>query len=112
MGIYGASHTGLDTMDFDTQSVPGIAKQLKKRYGDAVHSEHISWIASDAEPIRVDIITVNGKDYKATYFGEEDLKGFKDYDCREFWRLENAYDDSKTTGKQKMYCLIIITRCR
>lgn len=99
MGIYGSAHTDVNAMDFYSKSVPCMANQLKKRYGDAVYSEDISWLEKMIEPIRVDIITINGKDYEATYFGKQDLNGFKDYAYREYWRLENAYDDFKYNKK-------------
>lgn len=99
MGIYGGAHTELDAMDF-TNSVPCMANQLKERYGDAVQSEEdLTWLAKITEPYRVDIMIVNGKDYDASYFGKEDLNGFKDYACREFWRLESAYDDFESCPK-------------
>lgn len=44
--------------------------------------------------IRKDIITVNGKDYEASYFGEQDMSTWSEYAVkREFWRLENICDD-------------------
>jgi len=99
MGIYGNAHTGLDAMDYITRSVPCMANQLKKNYGDIVPSEDLSWMQDDIEPTRTDTITINGKDYNASYFGKEDLTGFKNYTYREFWRLENAYDDFKNNPK-------------
>ena len=46
--------------------------------------------------IRTDKITVNGKEYEASYFGEQDMSSWSEYSTkREFWRLENAYDDFK-----------------
>lgn len=95
MGIYGSAHTRLDGMDYSTQSVPCMANQLQKHYGGNLHSEDLSWIAKDIEPSRVDDITLQGKKYAASYFGKEDLSGFKDYAYREFWRLEDAYEDVK-----------------
>jgi hypothetical protein len=92
MGIYGAAHTGLEVMDY-TNSVPCMANQLKKCYGDNIHSEDLSNWAKDIEPSRVDTIKVDGKDYKASYFGKQNLAGFKDYAYREIWCLENAYED-------------------
>jgi len=97
MGIYGAAHTRLDAMEYTTQSVPCMGNQLKVRYGEAVHSEDLKITA----PERTDVITVAGKDYDAAYFGEYDLTGFQNYKSRAYWRLENAYDDFKsspTTG--------------
>jgi hypothetical protein len=99
MGIYGSAHTGLDAMDFTTKSVPCMANQLKARYGGAVHSADLSSMALDIEPIRTDKITVGGKEYEASYFGVQDLTGFKDFTNREFWRIENAYDDFKNNPK-------------
>ncbi len=99
MGIYGGAHTGLYAMDYNTQSVPCMANQLKEAYNDNIYSEDLSESVNDKEPIREDTISVNAKDYKASYFGKQDLTGFKDYACREFWRLENAYDDFKDKSK-------------
>lgn len=99
MGIYGSAHTDLNGMEYMTQSVPCMAKQLKEHYGDIVHSEDLSYLAKIVEPIRVDTFTINNKDYEASYFGKQDLNGFKDYAYREYWRLENAYDDFKNMKK-------------
>lgn len=41
MGIYGAAHTGPDSLDF-SGTVPCMSKQLNARYGDAVHAEDLS----------------------------------------------------------------------
>lgn len=93
MGIYGEAHTGLDNLDFSC-SVPCMANQLKERYKDKIHSEDLSDLAKNIEPYRVDKINVNGKEYKACYYGQNDLTLFtKDYLYREYWCLENAYDD-------------------
>ncbi|KAB3530927.1 hypothetical protein F8154_13485 [Alkaliphilus pronyensis] len=93
MGSYGAAHTGLEAMNY-TNSVPSMANQLKEYYGDIIHSKDLSYLAMVIEPYRVDIIEVLGKEYEAMYFGKVDISAFsKDYAYREFWRLENAYDD-------------------
>lgn len=93
MGIYGSAHTGVNEMDLFTKSVPCMANQLHKYYGSNLHSEDISWMEKDIEPARVGHITLQGKKYAASYFGKQDLNGFKDYASREFWRLEGAYED-------------------
>ena len=42
-------------------------------------------------PIRTDKMTVCGKEYEASYFGEQDMSDWSDYATkREFWRLENV----------------------
>ncbi len=92
MGIYGSAHTQLDAMDFTTQSVPNMATQLKEVYGDALYSEDLSII-------RVDTIKIGEKEYRATYYGTWDLSWLEGYLHREFWRLEDAYDDYKDCPK-------------
>lgn len=100
MGIYGGAHTGLGAKEIMTGSVPCMANQLKARYGDAVYSEDLSWMAKDIEPSRVDTIKVGEKDYEASYYGIEDLTRWsKKYTSRKFWRLENAYEDFKNCPK-------------
>ncbi|WP_342561387.1 hypothetical protein NST84_17140 [Paenibacillus sp. FSL R7-0345] len=96
MGIYGSAHTVLDGIAYGTDSLPCMANQLRERYGENIFSEDLSWMTKDIEPSRVDYITLKGKEYAASYFGKQDLTGFKDYDHLEFWRLENAYEDVKT----------------
>lgn len=92
MGIYGAAHTDLNAMDFMTGTVPCMANQLKAYYGDIVHSEDFTSIT--------DIITIGGKEYTASYLRTEDMSSWsKEFISRDFWRLENAYDDLKSYPK-------------
>ncbi len=91
MGIYGAAHT--DPAD----KAPGglcdsMAFSLKEKYGDLLQFEYMWYI----DPIRTDKITVCGKEYDATYFGNDlpELWGNKCISW-EVWRIENAYDDFK-----------------
>ncbi|MDR0325196.1 MAG: hypothetical protein LBI19_03760 [Oscillospiraceae bacterium] len=94
MGIYGAFHT---TFGQTIQSIPGMADQLRERYGGAVHTEDLTWLAVTLETKRM---TVGGKEYEALYFGEQDVTSFSiDFIERAFWRLENAYDDFKDNAK-------------
>lgn len=92
MGIYGAAHTDPDAMADSAGTIPSMAAQLTERYGDALRTEDISWMAW--EPQGTDTLTVAGKAYQASYFGEEDISGWSE-DCqsRAFWRLEGAYED-------------------
>ncbi len=107
MGIYGSAHTGTEAMDYMTSSVPCMANQLQKQYGNALHTEDLTSLALMNEPYRTDTIKVGEKEYTALYFGKTDLSAvLPDYQCREFWRLENAYDDFKdnsTTGNVLLY---------
>lgn len=93
MGIYGAAHVGDEAMDI----AGTMGNQLRDYY--TIFSEDLSWIVRDIDPYRTDQISVDGKNYTAYYFGDQDLTWHKDYLSREFWRLENAYDDFK--NKQK-----------
>ncbi|MBI9013073.1 MAG: hypothetical protein JEZ08_12645 [Clostridiales bacterium] len=94
MGVYGGAHTDFEAMDY-YGLVPSMANQLKDIYQDNIYSESLGYLSLVQEPLSVDIIEVEGKEYEASYFGRSDLTGFKDYAYREFWRLENAYDDFK-----------------
>jgi len=52
------------------------------------------------KPIRCDKLTVCGKEYNASYFGEQDMSYWSDYALkREFWRLENADGDFEGCSK-------------
>lgn len=96
MGIYGAAHTGLEAMDMPTNTVPCMASQLKKRYGTSIDSEDLSLLTRITEPVDTGKFTINGKEYTASYFGKQDISAFApDYQYREFWRLEDAYEDFK-----------------
>ena len=107
MGIYGSAHTNIDAMAYAINSVPCMANQLHKKYGDALHTEDLTPLALNNEAYRTDTIKIGEKEYTALYFGKVDLSAiFPDYQCREFWRLENAYDDFKsnsTTGNVLPY---------
>lgn len=94
MGIYGAVHTQLDGTALTSDSHPCMANQLRARYGERVRSEDLSRLALLDEPLRTETLIVNGKEYEASYFGEQDLSSYtKEVKKREFWRLENAYGD-------------------
>lgn len=94
MGIYGNAHTAVDARDYATNSIPCMANQLKKIYGERLYTEDLSYVALDVEPIKVETMEIGGVSYEASYFGEQDMTTFSDqFLYREFWRLENAYDD-------------------
>lgn len=100
MGIYGSAHTDPEGMDNFTRSVPCMANQLKKQYKDALYTESLSSLALRSIPLRVDSIKIAEKSYKASYFGKQNMSGLnKNFKHREFWRLEDAYDDFKDMPK-------------
>ncbi len=107
MGIYGSAHTNTEAMDYATNSVPCMANQLHRKYGGALHTEDLSSLALNTEAYRTDTILIGGKEYTALYFGKVDLSAvLPEYQYREFWRLENAYDDfrdNSTTGNVLPY---------
>lgn len=50
--------------------------------------------------VHKEVISINGKRYEASYFGESDMSGWSDYASkREYWRLENVGDDFKDCKK-------------
>lgn len=96
MGIYGSAHTNIEAMDYATNSVPCMANQLYRRYHNSLHTEDLTSLALNHEAYRTDTIKIGEKEYTALYYGKVDLSAmFPDYQYREFWRLENAYDDFK-----------------
>jgi len=103
MGIFGSAHTAFGFYGvLGHPDTPTMAERLRVRYGDSVHTEDLTWLALEGlpwfgleinpMPISVDIITVNGLDYEASYFGT-DLTEFRGVVSRSFWRLENAFND-------------------
>lgn len=85
MGIYGSAHVLLGKRPWS--NVDTMAQTVADRFGDILHTDMI--VLSSI--IRTDIITVNGKDYEAVYYGEDVWQGTK----YEYWRLENAFEDFK-----------------
>ena len=98
MGIYGSAHTKLNSFDM-TGNIPCMANQLNSLYENTITSEDLSMLAKEIEPLRVDEITVENKKYRAYYYGKQNLTGFKDFLYREFWRLDNAYNNLKNNTK-------------
>lgn len=107
MGIYGSAHTEIEAMDYVTNTIPCMANQLHKKYGDALQTENLTLSALNDEPYQIDTITIGEKEYTALYYGKVDLSTLPlGYQYREFWHLENAYDDFKnnpTTGNVLPY---------
>lgn len=95
MGIYGGAHTDFDAMDYMTGTVPSMANQLKQRY-DMIYSQNL---ALQTDPLRSEQVRINGQDYEARFLAKQDLTGFQNFIYREFWRLEDAYEDFKNKEK-------------
>lgn len=112
VGFYGGAHTEIGALDYATETVPCMATQLQSWYGDAVYSESlrtldgITYYAPDSIPLRTDTISVDGTDYSASYFGQQDMSWLAGYSYREFWRLEDAdiaLFDKPVTGDKLTY---------
>lgn len=98
MGIYGGSHTDINSMD-NSDSVPSMANQLNKMYTNQLFTKNLSYLVKEIDPIKTDSIQISGSTYKALYFGRTDLTGFKDFKYREFWLIEDAYNSFKSSSK-------------
>jgi len=98
MGIYGSAHIGINSTD-KSDSVPSMANQLHKILTNPFFTEDLSYIAKEIDPLRIDSIQINGSYYEALYFGRKSLKGFKDYEYRKIWRIEDAYNALKDAPK-------------
>lgn len=96
MGIYGSAHTGIEAMEYSTNRIPCMANQLYKKYGDALYTEDLTLSTRSTEVYRTDTIVINEKEYTAFYYGKVDLSAILPaFQSREFWCLEDAYDDFK-----------------
>lgn len=96
MGIYGNAHVSAikDTSD----KVLSMTSQIRKNYKnnkDLVETFDLSDLSLLMEPLAIEEFTIMGKTYKASYFGEQDLTGFKDFKSRKFWRIENPAKELK-----------------
>ncbi len=95
VGFYGAAHTGPDTL-YMTNTASPMVNQLKSRYGEAVHPKTLISLISESDSVRTGKISIGGREYTALSFGRVNISSFSpEYQYREFWRLENAYEDFK-----------------
>jgi hypothetical protein len=109
MGIFGSAHTDLDAMNYGSGTVPCLGNALRELYGEKVCSENLYETVhlSNVEAVSMETITINGKEYTASYFGSVDLTyTLPGYKRRDVWRIEDAYEDFKdvpTTGNVLPY---------
>lgn len=101
MGIYGGAHVKVDAMDYMTSTVPNMETQLQERYGDRVHAEPVADLI--VEGYRTDTIEMGGKEYTAEYFGKRFLLDTPGCEYEEYWRLEDAFEDSKDMKRLYSY---------
>lgn len=98
MGIYGNAH--VSAQKDISGKVPSMTNQIRKNYKNnknLVETYDLSDLSLLMEPLAIEEFTIKGKTYRASYFGEQDLTGFKNYKSRKFWRIENPENDLKKT---------------
>ena len=91
----GGAHADPNGMDHQTGTVPSMAAQIAAHYGSKVTLTCANLAREEKpkmEPLRTDTLTIAGKSYTASYFGEQDISDWSDYASREFWRVEGGYD--------------------
>jgi hypothetical protein len=94
MGIYGANHVMEKKFTWNSETVTSMLMDLRKHYGDIIHVEQLKIKINGLKSF-----TINKKEYKVTYLGKQELNGFNNYSYREYWRVEDAYDDVKDIFK-------------
>lgn len=97
MGFYGSAHVATAPFYNVTDT---MASRLMEQYGERLHCLNLTYLAApELEPERTDNILVGEGVYEASYFGKEDISSWSNYLCREFWRLEDAYEDFRDAPK-------------
>jgi len=94
VGFYGNFHVRTDGGE-----PSNMALQLREIYGEALHTEDVSYLSELTE---TRTITIAGKDYEADCFGPQDLTGLVEgCESRTFFRLQDPgedFADCPTTG--------------
>lgn len=112
VGFYGAAHTDPGAIYTTNTDLP-MGNRLKNRYGKAVHTNNLISLISDSDSVRTGKIAIGSKEYTALSFGRVNISSYSpEYQYREFWRLENAYEDvknNKTTGDVLPYDNYLVT---
>ena len=102
---------GLRRIDFAQESLRLVARIAGQVYRIAVDrlveiaaavgefAAAVVEVGRVEEPLRTETMTLNGKEYTASYFGEYDISQIAGYKTRKFWRIEDAYDDLKDLPK-------------
>lgn len=98
MGIYGAAHTLAEGLNFEG-TVPSMANQIRQIYGERVCAEDLSWMTKDIRPERVSVLEIDGKEYRAEYYGCYKIDFLEGYVYRRFWRLLDAEADFENVSR-------------
>lgn len=87
MGVYGGYHIRPGT----GEEIP-MGERLRETFGEALHTEDLSWLANYVETAT---LTVGGKEYKADCF-RRDMRGVVEgFDHGDYWRLKDVGEDFK-----------------
>ncbi len=72
----------------------GVSRRLMRCDGDLWEGMLNTKVFRSDAPLRTESMNIGGKDYVANYYGRQDISSWSDtYAYRDFWRLENAYED-------------------
>jgi len=93
MGVYGFNHVRLGVLGTSPGlSVPNMANQLVERYGDALISVDLTYSIPNGDT-EATIITIGNREYSVSHLGDQRLYGNRNSSHREFWLIEDAYND-------------------
>ena len=99
MGIYGMAHVKLDSLNH-TNECDSMGKQLVAHFGDIFTVEDLTHrVQMEAQPEKLETLTINNKSYEAEYFGRKPLSiSVYEYSYVEYWRLVDGYDAFSNAG--------------
>lgn len=100
MGIYGMAHVRMDSLN-NTGECDSMGKQLVAHFGEVFTVEDLTRrMQLEAQPEKIETLTINKKDYEAEYFGLKPLSEnySNGYSQVEYWHLLNAHDAFMKAG--------------
>lgn len=91
MAIAGDAHVNIEEYGAEV-SYAILAQQLQEH---CVDTATVTAVSLDINvPVRVDTLTIGGREYQAEYFGESDISSWSDvHQSRAYWRIVGGYDD-------------------
>ena len=108
MGIYGGAHVLLNNTikynDSDGCNISNMITMINWHYSTNIQSYDLREIVKSDAEYTEGTLDIAGKNYKTRYYGKQDISGFAPkYQYREFWLVEDAYDDFKDKPKLGNY---------
>ncbi|MCL1997622.1 MAG: hypothetical protein FWG65_02535 [Turicibacter sp.] len=93
-GFYGGAHVMFGYYHPNWGGGPTLATRLREIYGDNIVAVLINDILEGIIEFPTKIMTINGREYVATFLGSSDMRSFSTvFVYRQFWRIEGAYED-------------------